>query len=190
MKKQTFKYFYVNLDNCQICIYPKSFLSDILVIQYCQTRSVNILTRVCRELTRLSRSKHTLVNILTIGQLEHPQMTLDDPPFLDHRKLKLACRNMIVKKKIKKINLLKSYGLFSDFLSILVKTLVNILNRVCRELTRPEKWLFKILTRVSNILTRAYKGKQKISHNFLTFFLWFQNVGSFKDVLFHLQSEY
>ena len=34
--------------------------------QYCQTRSVNILTRVCRELTRLSRSKHTLVNILTI----------------------------------------------------------------------------------------------------------------------------
>ena len=85
-------------------------------IQYCQTRSVNILTRVCRELTRLSRSKHTLVNILTIGQLEHPQMTLDDPPFLDHRKLKLACRNMIVKKKIKKINLLKSYGLFSVFL--------------------------------------------------------------------------
>ena len=95
-------------------------------------------------------------------------MTLDDPPFLDHRKLKLACRNMIVKKKIKKINPLKSYGLLSDFLSILVKTLVNILNRVCRELTRPEKWLFKILTRVSNILTRAYKGKQKISHNFLT----------------------
>ena len=85
-------------------------------------------------------------------------MTLDDPPFLDHRKLKLACRNMIVKKKIKKINPLKSYGLLSDFLSILVKTLVNILNRVCRELTRPEKWLFKILTRVSNILTRAYKG--------------------------------
>ena len=40
--------------------------------QYCQTQSVNILTRVCRELTRLSRSKHTLVNILTIGQLEHP----------------------------------------------------------------------------------------------------------------------
>ena len=95
-------------------------------------------------------------------------MTLDDPSFLDHRKLKLACRNMIVKKKFKKINPLKSYGLFSDFLSILVKTLVNILNRVCRELTRPEKWLFKILTRVSNILTRAYKGKQKISHNFLT----------------------
>ena len=43
---------------------------------------------------------------------------------------------MIVKKKIKKINPLKSYGLLSDFLSILVKTLVNILNRVCRELTR------------------------------------------------------
>ena len=75
---------------------------------------------------------------------------------------------LLVKKKIKKINALKSYGLLSDFLSILVKTLVNILNRVCRELTRPEKWLFKILTRVSNILTRAYKGKQKISHNFLT----------------------
>ena len=35
-------------------------------LQYCQTRSVNILTRVCRELTRLSRSMHTLVNILTI----------------------------------------------------------------------------------------------------------------------------
>ena len=46
---------------------------------------------------------------------------------------------MIVKKKFKKINLLKIYGLFSDFLSILVKTLVNILNRVCRELTKPEK---------------------------------------------------
>ena len=42
------------------------------VMQYCQNRSVNILIRVCRELTRLSRSKHTLVNILTIGQLEHP----------------------------------------------------------------------------------------------------------------------
>ena len=40
--------------------------------QYCQTRSVNIMTRVCRGLTRLSRSKHTLVNILTIGQTEHP----------------------------------------------------------------------------------------------------------------------
>ena len=40
--------------------------------QYCQTRNINILTRVCRELTRLSRSKHTLVKILTIGQLEHP----------------------------------------------------------------------------------------------------------------------
>ena len=35
-------------------------------VQYCQTRSVNILTRVCRELTRLSRSQHTLVNTLTI----------------------------------------------------------------------------------------------------------------------------
>ena len=34
--------------------------------QYCQTLSVNILSRVCRELTRLSRSKHTLVDILTI----------------------------------------------------------------------------------------------------------------------------
>ena len=42
------------------------------VIQYCQNRNINILTRVCRELTRLSRSKHTLVKILTIGQLEHP----------------------------------------------------------------------------------------------------------------------
>ena len=39
---------------------------DDLKIQYCQNRSVNILTRVCRELTRLSKSKHTLVNILTI----------------------------------------------------------------------------------------------------------------------------
>ena len=35
-------------------------------IQYCQTRNINILNRVCRELTRLSRSKHTLVNILII----------------------------------------------------------------------------------------------------------------------------
>ena len=34
--------------------------------QYCQTRNINILNRVCRELTRLSRSKHTLVNILII----------------------------------------------------------------------------------------------------------------------------
>ena len=42
-------------------------------------------------------------------------MTLDDPPFLDDRKLKLACRNMIVKKKIKKIHPIKSF--FSDFLS-------------------------------------------------------------------------
>ena len=39
--------------------------------QYCQTRSVNILTRVCRELTRLSRSKHTLVNILTIDPSQY-----------------------------------------------------------------------------------------------------------------------
>ena len=28
---------------------------------HCQNRNINILTRVCRELTRLSRSKHTLV---------------------------------------------------------------------------------------------------------------------------------
>ena len=35
--------------------------------QYCQVWNINILTRVCRELTRLSRSKHTLVNILTTG---------------------------------------------------------------------------------------------------------------------------
>ena len=34
--------------------------------QYCQTRNINILNRVCRELARLSRSKHTLVNILII----------------------------------------------------------------------------------------------------------------------------
>ena len=39
---------------------------------YCQDRNINILNRVCRELTRLSRSKHTLVNILTIGEIEHP----------------------------------------------------------------------------------------------------------------------
>jgi len=44
---------------------------------------------VCRELTGLSRSKHTLDNILTIGQIEHPKMTLDDPPFFYHRKLNL-----------------------------------------------------------------------------------------------------
>ena len=36
---------------------------------------INIFNRVCRELTRLSRSKHTLVNILTIGEIEHPYMT-------------------------------------------------------------------------------------------------------------------
>ena len=36
------------------------------LLQYCQNRKINILNRVCRELTRLSRSKHTLVNILTI----------------------------------------------------------------------------------------------------------------------------
>ena len=40
-------------------------------VQYCQTRSVNILTRVCRELTRLRRSKHTLVNILTIDPIQY-----------------------------------------------------------------------------------------------------------------------
>ena len=40
-------------------------------MQYCQTRSVNILTRVCRELTRLSRSKHTLVIILTIDPSQY-----------------------------------------------------------------------------------------------------------------------
>ena len=39
-------------------------------------------------------------------------MILDDPPFLDHRKLKLACRNMIVKKKFKKNNLLKFMAFF------------------------------------------------------------------------------
>ena len=39
--------------------------------QYCQNRSVNILTRVCREFTRLSRSKHTLVNILTIDPSQY-----------------------------------------------------------------------------------------------------------------------
>ena len=43
-----------------------------VITQYCQDRNINILNRVCRELTRLSRSKHTLVNILTIGEIEHP----------------------------------------------------------------------------------------------------------------------
>ena len=42
------------------------------VIQYCQNRNINILTGVCRELTKLSRSKHILVNILPIGEIEHP----------------------------------------------------------------------------------------------------------------------
>ena len=42
------------------------FLTQL--VQYCQVRNINILNRVCRELTRLSRSKHTLVNI----QSEHP----------------------------------------------------------------------------------------------------------------------
>ena len=39
--------------------------------QYCQTRNINILNWVCRELTRLSRSKHTLVNILTIDPSQY-----------------------------------------------------------------------------------------------------------------------
>ena len=43
-------------------------------MQYCQTWNINILNRVCREFTRLSRSKHALVNILTIGGIEHPYM--------------------------------------------------------------------------------------------------------------------
>ena len=43
-------------------------------LQFCQTQNINILNRLCRELTRLSRSKHTLtlVNILTLGEIEHP----------------------------------------------------------------------------------------------------------------------
>ena len=44
--------------------------------QYCQTRSVNILTRVCRELSWLSRSKHTLVNILTIDPSQYSDYTI------------------------------------------------------------------------------------------------------------------
>ena len=33
------------------------------VLQYWQNRNINILNRVCGELTRLSRSQHTLVNL-------------------------------------------------------------------------------------------------------------------------------
>ena len=51
---------------------PGKYLSSLKNIQYCQVWNINILNRVCRELTRLSRSKNTLVNILTIGQTEHP----------------------------------------------------------------------------------------------------------------------
>ena len=39
-------------------------------MQYSQTRNFNILNKACRELTRLSRSKHTLVYILTIVPIE------------------------------------------------------------------------------------------------------------------------
>ena len=130
--------------------------------QYCQNRNINILTRVCRELTRLSRSKHTLVNILTIGQLEHPQMTLDDPPFLDHRKLKLACRNMIVKKKFKKNNLLKFMAFFCFPLQALVNillTLVNILNNHFSGLVNSLHTLFNILTRVLTRIERKSENK-------------------------------
>ena len=50
------------------CVAEKERWTDL----HCQVWNINILNRVCRELTRLSRSKHTLVKILTIGQLEHP----------------------------------------------------------------------------------------------------------------------
>ena len=53
-----------NHDN-MICISLFLHSTDIYYQQYCQVRNINILTR-------LSRSKHTLVNILTIGQVERP----------------------------------------------------------------------------------------------------------------------
>ena len=39
-------------------------------LQFCQTQNINILSRVSKELT--SRSKHTLVNILILGEIDHP----------------------------------------------------------------------------------------------------------------------
>ena len=52
---------------------PKKIIAIIRYdCQYCQDRNINILNRVFIGLTRLSISKHTLVNILTIGQPEHP----------------------------------------------------------------------------------------------------------------------
>ena len=39
-------------------------------LQFCQTQNINILSRVSKELT--SRSKHTLVNILILGEIGHP----------------------------------------------------------------------------------------------------------------------
>ena len=53
------------------------------ILQYCQNRSVNILTRVCRELTRLSRSKHTLVKLLTIGQFRPGQFSTHPNQYID-----------------------------------------------------------------------------------------------------------
>ena len=59
--------------------------------QYCQNRSVNIMTRVCRELTRLSRSKHTLVKILTIGQFRPGQFSTHPNQYIDYRVAGLSC---------------------------------------------------------------------------------------------------
>ena len=47
-------------------------MKSLSFVQYCKTWNINILNMVCSELTGLSRSKHTLDNILTICQIEHP----------------------------------------------------------------------------------------------------------------------
>ena len=53
--------------------------------------------------------------------------------------------------------LVSGYSISFDKFLIVCNVLgaVYKLNRVCRESTRPQKCLFQILTRVSNILTRA-----------------------------------
>ena len=44
----------------------------IIILQYCQVQNKYIFNMVCSNLTRLCRSKLTLVNILTISEIEHP----------------------------------------------------------------------------------------------------------------------
>ena len=88
-------------------------------IQYCQNRNINILNRVCRELTRLSRSKHTLVNILTIDLSQYSDYAI-----------------LVLFISISKIIL------------VMVKSIVKILTKVCLDLLiliNSLHTLFKIL---------------------------------------------